>query len=463
VTGVIVVGGGISGLTVAHALVARAAKDGVPLDLTVLEASSRIGGNIATERFDGYLVESGPDAFVITRPQALDLCHELGLSGRLIETRPENRRVYVVRRGELVRMPEGLVLGVPSRFRAFLRSPLLSPAGKVRALREWLGQRPAGGGEDVTLADFLTDRFGPEMLDVVLEPLLGGIYAGDTRRLSLRSTFPEWFAQHQSGASLMRRARRERKPAGHRAPSPFRSLIGGMAELTDALANAIGRERIRLSTAVSAVERVGPRLRVLIPGGSLEASHVVIALPAHAAARLLSAVEGELASELGQIEYVSTSTVCFAFAREQVRHPLDASGFLVPKSERRNITAATFISSKWQRRAPDGVALIRAFVGGAHAEPLASLPEDELCAMAAADLGALLGISGEPRFAKVFRYLKASPQPGVGHAARRGRIEARVAAIPGLHVIGNAYDGVGIPDSVRLAKRAAERIAGHQD
>jgi len=455
---VIVVGGGISGLTAAHALVLGAGRDGVPLELTLLEASARLGGNIATERFDGYVVESGPDAFVVTRPHALELCRELGLGDRLIETRVENRRVYVARRGELVRMPEGLVLGVPSRLRAFVRSPLLSPVGKLRALREWLGRNPVAAPDDVSLAQFLSDRFGPEMLDVVLEPLLGGIYAGDARRLSLRSTFPDWFAMHQSGKSLMRRARRERRPEGAVAPSPFRSLRGGMGELIDALAAAVGESRIRLNTAVRGVERHGGGWRVALSDGSLEADEVVIAVPAHVAAGLVQGFGAELARDLGGIEHVSTATVCLAFDRSQVAHPLDASGFLVPKSEGRNITAGTFISSKWPGRAPEGIALVRAFVGGAHAEPLATLPGNELIALVAADLAALLGISGEPKFAKVFRYTKASPQPLVGHAARRARIEAGSAALLGLHIVGNAYEGVGIPDCVRVAKRAAERI-----
>jgi len=457
---VVVIGGGLSGLAAGYAVIRQANREGRSVRLMLLEASDRLGGSILTERRDGFLVEAGPDSFVVTRPHAQNLCEELGLGPRLIETKPENRRIYVVRRGRLLPVPEGLVLGIPTRIRPFLGSPLLSMRGKLRALRESAKPRVDANGGDISIGEFLERRFGREMFDVILEPLLGGIYAGDPFRLSLRSTFPDWFSLSGRGASLLRTARAERK-SKHTdgAPrSPFRSLVSGMGELIDTLAERVGNGAVRLGTSVRRVERWGGAFRIALADGDLEADRVVVALPAHAAAAVLATSDGALSRELAGIEYTSTATVCFAYARGQIAHALDAAGFLVPRSEGRKITAGTFISSKWPGRAPEGYALVRAFVGGAHDAATASLPEAELVAVVRGELDGLLGISGEPLFVKVFRYIDASPQPLVGHSDRVARIQARLQSVPGLYVIGNAYDGVGIPDCIRLAERAAAQI-----
>lgn len=458
---VVVAGGGISGLATAHALIREANREGRDLRVTLLESSRRLGGNVHTERFDGYVVESGPDSFVVSRPHALHLCEDLGLGPKLVETRPENRRVYIARGRKLVPVPEGLVLGIPSRLRPFLRSPLLSMKGKLRVLREMVGSSPETSGGDVSVGEFLQRRFGREMVDVILEPLLGGIYAGDAFRLSLRSTFPDWFAESGGGASLLRAARSARKSKGATdgpPRSPFRSLAGGMGELVETLADRIGKGAVRLGTKVLGVERRGATFRVLLADGDIEADHLVVALPAGPASQVVASLDEALSGELAGIEYVSTSVVTLAYARAQIKHPLDAAGFLVPRTEGFKMTAGTFISSKWQGRAPEGAALVRGFVGGAHDEDTASRSDEELVSIVGGELRALLGITGEPRFSRVSRYIKSSPQPMVGHFERVARIKALVEKIPGLHVIGNAYDGVGIPDCVRLAEEAAARI-----
>ena len=457
---VVVVGGGLSGLAAAYAVVREANREGRSVRVMLLEASGRLGGNVLTERRDGFVIEAGPDSFVVTRPHALKLCEELGLGPRLIETRPENRRVYIARGGRLVPLPEGLVLGVPSRIRPFLRSPLLSMRGKLRALRETTTSRATADGGDISIGDFLEQRFGREMVDVILEPLLGGIYAGDAFRLSLRSTFPDWFSLGGRGASLLRTARAARKAKlDDGAPSsPFRSLVSGMGELIDTLADRIGQGTIRLGAKVERIERLGAGFRVALADGDVEADRVVVALPSRAASAVLAPIDEALSRELAAIEYVSTATVCFSYKRSQISHRLDAAGFLAPKTEGRKTTAGTFITSKWAGRAPDGFALVRGFVGGAHDEATAKLPDDELIRVVRGELEGLLGIAGDPVFAQVFRYIDASPQPLVGHSDRLARIKGRVQNVPGLYVIGNAYDGVGIPDCVRLAEQAASEI-----
>jgi oxygen-dependent protoporphyrinogen oxidase len=231
-----------------------------------------------------------------------------------------------------------------------------------------------------------------------------------------------------------------------------------MGELVDTLADRIGKGAIRLGTRVQKIERANGGFRVALADGEIEADRVIVALPARAASSILASCDAPLSRELSSIEYVSTATVCFAYERKQIGHPLDAAGFLVPKSEGRKITAGTFISSKWPGRAPEGYALVRAFVGGARDEATASLPEEDLTQLVRAELETLLGISGAPLFSQVFRYIGASPQPLVGHTDRVAHIQARLQQVLGLHVIGNAYDGVGIPDCIRLAERAAAEV-----
>jgi oxygen-dependent protoporphyrinogen oxidase len=468
---IVVVGGGISGLTCAHAVLREARERGRDAAVSVLEADARLGGRLRTERHEGFLIDAGGDSFVVTKPHALALCRELGLEARLIETRPENRRVYIVRRGELHPLPPGLVFGVPTKFLPFLNSPLLSLGGKLRALAEsgWRARAPSG--EDVSLADFLERRFGAEMMDIILEPLLGGIYAGDARTLSLKSTFPQWFGLHERGVSVIRAIGRDRRwPGGFEHPgarhelterSPFRSLVGGTGELMDALLRSVGQGTVRISTSVEELHKSGGGYRVHLGGGQvLSADHVVLALHAHAAARLVAPMDEELAAGLTSIPYTSAATVFLAWDRSQVRHPLDASGFLVPASERKTVMAATFVSSKWAGRAPEGKVLVRGFVGGAHDEAAVGLPDQELIARVTGEIAPLLGATGSPLFARVYRFVNGSPLPTLGHADRVARIRQRLSRLAGLHVIGNAYDGVGIPDCVRLANEAARRIVG---
>ncbi len=458
---VVVIGGGISGLATVAALRRGIGARGLDLRVTLLEAGPRLGGNIRTEHHEGFVIDAGPDSFVALKPEATALCKAVGLGERLIETRAENRRVYIVRDGRLQALPEGLFLGIPVDWGTWIKTPLVSWAGKLRALRDFLPGGLPGDG-DVSLGGFLAGRLGTEMVDVVLEPVLGGVYAGDASALSLRATFPQLLQMVEKSGGLFRGARAAaamRKASPGASRGMFLSLHGGMMELVDALEKAIGPDVVRLSSPVARVARADGGLVVETASGErIAASHVVVATQARVAAELLGPLSGELGEDLAAIPYVSTATVFFAMRRDEVRHPLDASGFVVPRRERRSVIAATWVTSKWPHRAPDGMVLMRAFLGGAGAEGLVDLDDAELVARARADLFELVGATGEPLFTRVHRYVKASPQPVVGHLDRMKRVWAAVGATPGLELVGNVYDGVGIPDSVRVAERAAGRI-----
>ena len=447
----VVIGGGISGLTTAY----RLRRQGV--EVRLLEGSFRLGGNIRTVREEGFVFDAGPDSWVSAKPQAKALCEELGLGDRLIGPDDRNRRVYILRKGRLIPMPEGTMLGLPARLFPFLASELLSVPAKLRVLSEALRRRGVEG--DPSIADFLGERFGREMADVVLEPLLGGVYAGDGRELSLRAAFPQLAAMAEKHGSILRAVRAMQKRAPASKGPMFLTLRGGLGELVEALEKELG-DVVQRNAKVAALTKVERGFEVRLASGErIEAEHVVLAVPAHVASAILASLDPELSHELYGIPYVSTATVFFGWQRREVAHPLDATGFIIPVNERRHVMAATFVSSKWPGRAPEGHVLVRAFVGGGRDEAVLAFPDEKLVELARQELAPVLGVSAEPSFVRVIRYDRASPQPALGHIERMKRIGARVEGWPGLHLIGNAYEGVGIPDCIRHAERVAGAIA----
>jgi oxygen-dependent protoporphyrinogen oxidase len=471
---VVVVGGGITGLTAAYRLL-KAGRDrgGAPIAVTLIESRARLGGNIVTERRDGLVLDGGPDSFVVARPQASVLCKDLGLGDRLIPTTEKNRKVYIRRGGVLRPMPEGLVLAIPSRVMPLARSGLFSLPGLARMGLDLVLPRRDEREGDESVGHFIRRRLGSEALERLAEPLLGGIYAGNVDALSLRATFPQLLEMEREHRSLIRGAIAQKAaraaPPGKPAPSMFYSLLGGMGELVDALGRAVAEAggTVRSGAEVEAIGTGGDgderaRLRVQVRGDaeSIPADDVILCTPAFVAAAALDGLDRELAAVLLQIPYVSTATVIAGYARVDVPHPLDASGLIIPKGEKRGALAATFVTSKWVGRAPADMALIRIFVGG-HRDPHAlTQTDEELCALARRELDALLGVRARPHFARVFRYDRANAQPVIGHPERVKRIRSLAAAHPGLRLAGAAFDGVGIPDCVRQADEAAAAIAG---
>jgi oxygen-dependent protoporphyrinogen oxidase len=469
---VVVAGGGITGLAVAHRLLTAAAPER-PLEITLLEARPQLGGNIRTERLGGFVIDGGPDAWVAAKPHATELCRELGLGDRLIETTERNRRVYVRRRGALHPLPEGLVLTVPTRVIPFAQTPLLSWPAKARMSLDLVIPRRAGG-EDESIAHFVRRRLGREALERLAEPLLGGIYAGDVGALSVRSTFPQLVELEERHGSMIAGAlaQQRARSRGRRGPPPsaFHSLLGGVGELVDALARRVERAgaRIRLKARVEAVTQgpagpeESPRLLVRVAGSGepIPADDVVIALPAYAAADALSGLDLDIAAALRLVPYESTATVLLGYRRPDIPHPLDAVGVLVPRSEGRRAMALTFASSKWTGRAPEDAALLRVFLGGHHDPGVLAEPDDGLVTVARDEAAALLGVRTRPLLSRVFRFDRASAQPLVGHADRLRALRQRAARYAGLHFAGAAFEGVGIPDCIRQAAEVARAIAG---
>jgi oxygen-dependent protoporphyrinogen oxidase len=485
----VIVGGGISGLAAAHKLTEHARAHDPTLEVLLLEADARLGGTVRTYEREGFLLEGGPDAFISEKPEALALSKQLGLESHLLETNAAHRRSFIVRGGRLRPVPEGFQLLAPSRFWPFVTTDVFSWAGKARmALELFLPRRATaaaeeGEADDESLAGFVRRRFGREALERMAQPMVGGIYTADPEQLSLRATMPRFLDMERNDRSIIRamwraRSRSTTTDAETRSTSGaryslFLSFDGGMQTLTDRLAHALPQGTARLNTRVEAIEFDGQtkswKLRVsandttcggdvLEAGDVIEADSVCLALPAYASAQLLGDVDASLAAELGSIPYASTATVNLAFRRDSIPHPLDGFGFVVPFIERRKIIACTFSSVKFAGRAPEGYALLRAFVGGALQPEMYALDEDEMVAAVRADLRALLGIERAPLFAHVEKWPRSMAQYHLGHLARVARIREHLRRFPTLQFAGNAYGGAGLPDCIRSGHEAAKEM-----
>lgn len=451
-----VIGGGISGLSAAYRLL----QGGV--DVEVLEAASRVGGLLGSERVGECVVETGADSILTEKPWAIRLAEEIGIGDAIIATRAQMRGAHVVCRGKLERVPQGFSLIAPTDLTALARSPLLSAGGKLRAALELGMPRRKLDQDDESLEGFVVRRLGRELFERLAQPLAGGIYGADPARLSLRATMPRFLDLERRHGSVIRGLRTRGKEVFDGAASGaryglFAAFSGGMQTFIDGLERTLAG-RIKKGVRVTSIMQDGDGFRVVVGDEVRAYDAVVLALPAHPAAKVLRDFDRTLADAIDAIEYASAATVTMSWPRFAIPHPLDAFGFVVPTIERRGIIASTWASVKYAGRAPDGRALIRVFVGGHRGQHLVTYDDKELIAIARRELGALLGVEAPPDFTRVVRYVKAMPQYFLGHLGRVEQIEQRVRTHAKFALAGNAYRGVGIPDAVRSGEEAAARI-----
>jgi len=464
---IVVVGGGVSGLAAAHRLVELGDQTADPPEVIVLESSPAPGGSITTHRRDGFLLEGGPDAFITQKPWALALCRRLGIVDSLIQTNEDFRRTFVVRRGRLYPMPEGFMMLAPTRMLPFAFSRLFSIPGKLRMALDLVLPRGNHDGDE-SLASFVRRRLGREALERAAQPLVSGIYTADPENLSLRATMPRFLemeAKYRSLIRAMRRAgkaeARAKRGEGGARYSMFVTLAEGLDTFVQAIVARLPAGSVRTGTAVTGLSRrrQGPGWSVHLAGGeSIDADGVILAAPAYALAKMTADVDPELSAMFARLRYASSATINLAFRREQIAHRLDAFGLVVPHIEHRTIIAATFSHVKFAGRAPQGMALLRAFIGGALNPDVYERDDDALLAGTMAELGDLLGISGDPLFTTIHRWPESMPQYAVGHLDRVAEITQRLKALPPVAAAGNAFGGVGIPDCVNSGERAAQAV-----
>jgi oxygen-dependent protoporphyrinogen oxidase len=450
---VAIVGGGIAGLAVAYELHRRG------VSFRLFERSPRLGGVIWTEHEGGFTFDAGPDALLIQKPAAIALCRELGLGDRLFPT-SEPRQAYILRAGRLHPLPESSVLGIPRNVSSLAATRLFSLPGKARMAAEVLVPARRNGAGDESIASFIGRRFGREAVTYLAEPLLAGIHAGDVERLSMQALFPRFLQAEQQHGSVLRAFRQLRQPKS--SNGAFMSLPDGLGEIVAALERGLPGQAIALGTAVQRIEADlvnGRYLLALASGDLVVARAVVVSTPAYVAADLLRPVDDRLAALCARVPYASSATVTLGYERDQVRHPLLGSGFVVPKVEGTTIMAGTYVSSKWRSRAPEGRVLLRAFIGGARDPQAVDRDDEDLVRSAEADMGALLGIAGRPAVARLHRWMRANAQHEVGHLDLVTDMERRLAARPGLYLTGSGFRGVGVPDCVADGRTTGGQVA----
>jgi oxygen-dependent protoporphyrinogen oxidase len=447
---VAIVGGGIAGLATAYELRQR------NRSFVVLEGAARAGGVIVSEEIDGFTVDGGPDALLVQKPEGIALCEELGLGDRLVPTKPP-RLAYIQRNKRLYALPAASVLGIPTQVGPFARSRLFSWAGKLRMGAE-LFVPPRQDDTDESIGDFMRRRFGAEATTYLAEPLLAGIHAGDVDRLSLHALFPRLAKAEKKHGSVIRAFRTMPESKVPNTSGAFRSLPGGLGELIRALLGALGEGNVRVNTRVSAVTGLGPFLVRTHDDETIGARAVVLATPAYATGALMRDRDDEISRLCDAIPYASAGTVALAFRRSAVTHPLNGSGFVVPRVEKTGILAGSWLSSKWPHRAPDNCVLLRTFVGGARDPKALDETDQELIARSVAALTPLIGITGEPLFARVYRFERGNAQHEVGHLTRVAAIDRALARHPGLFVTGSGFRGVGIPDCVSDGRATARQV-----
>ncbi len=461
---IVIIGGGIAGLSAAYY-----AKKNIPAaQIRLIEASNRWGGKITTDRvpFDHgqFIIEGGPDTFLATKPYATALCQELGLADRLHGTNPQKKNTYVLNKGRLLPLPDGLAMMIPTNIQAILKSGLVSWIGKGRMGLDFL-QPAKAVDDDESLGAFVSRRLGREAYENLIEPLMSGIYAGDGDQLSLASTFPYLrdlelkYGSLARGALQMRAKSNGKSVQGSR--SAFLTPTTGLAEIVEALVNHLEVHKVdsRLNTTVTFINHLKPgNWHVTLNTGELLlADGLILATPAYVSGKILRSVDPSLASVLESIDYASTATISLAYRQGDLPRDLDGYGYVIPRREGRKALACTWTSTKFPHRAPEGYALIRVFVGRAGQD--VPWNETDLLNLAKEELKLTLGITAEPMLQRVFLWEKAMPQYNLGHPDKLKQIDAALGNYPGLALAGNGYRGIGIPDCIRSGELAVERVS----
>ena len=455
-----IIGGGISGLSAAYTIEEKR-RSGTPIEYVLFESSPRLGGVLVTDRVDGCLVEAGPDSFLTEKPWASDLCRKIGLGDQLIGSNDSERKTYIVAKNKLVVMPDGLMFMVPTKIMPTVLSPLFSWRTKLRMAAEWF-HPPHKASEDETVADMVKRHYGSEMVELLADPLLSGVYGGEASQLSVRAVLPRFADMEMKHGSLGRAMLAARKKMGAAANAParplFTSLKDGMQAMVDTLVARLDPKALKASSSVQSVIRQDNGWTVCAGYKTDHFDAVILATPTHAASAVLQSADENLSREMGEIKYSSSVTVTLGYD-EKVRRSLPPGfGFLVPRSEGHRMLAATFVHNKFPHRAPENRAIVRCFLGGSRDEQILRSSEAEILEIVRSELRQIVALNAEPLFARVYKWKSAMAQYSVGHLERLQRIESLRQKLPGLALAGNGYNGIGVPDCVRSGVEAAGNI-----
>jgi protoporphyrinogen/coproporphyrinogen III oxidase len=460
---IVIVGGGITGLSAAHRLAAIKKKTKLPLEITLIEASERLGGVINSEKYDDYIVEHGPDS-LIDQPAAISLFKELNIATKVVPTNQFHRQAFVAFQGRLHKIPKGFAMVAPSDIFSFATSSLFSVNGKLRALMDLVIPKCTSTSTDETVANFIQRRLGKEIFERAAQPLVGGIYMADLNQLSAKASLKRFVEMERKHGSiikgLLKEDRKHLATASGARYSKFLTLDRGMQSLVDALSNSLIGERILLSSkALSVSYRTDKSWQIKLANeDSLRADGVIITIPAFQAAKLLENVDSSLASNLAALENTSSAVVNLLFHKQDIGDSLDGFGFVVPEIERRKILACAFISVKFPGRARENEVMLRVFIGGSFMPEHQELSNEQLKDLAVAELKPYLKLHGDPIKSWVARWPNSMPHYQTGHLERVRSIEMSIDQLPGIELAGNSYSGVGIPDCIVSGEKAAQSM-----
>ncbi|WP_163529672.1 protoporphyrinogen oxidase [Halobacillus ihumii] len=454
---VVIIGGGISGLTAAYYLQKEKQQHKLPLDVQLIEASSHLGGKINTLKQDGYTIERGPDSFLERKKSATRLAKEVGLEDELVPN--GTGQSYILVNEKLHKMPQGAVMGIPTRIRPFLFSGLFTPAGKIRAAFD-LAKSKQQAGDDQSLGLFFRRRLGNQVVENLIEPLLSGIYAGNIDDLSLQATFPHFYELEQDYGSLIKglRKTRTRPPKKAKKPSMFRTLQHGLSSLVDATADSLPPGTVRKGLQVDHIEKKQDHYHLLLSDGTVEkCDAVVIAAPFFAAQRMLS--QYAFMDAFKEMKATSVANVVMAFDKSAIKKDIDGTGFVVSRNSKFRITACTWTHKKWPHTTPEGKVMLRCYLGKPGDQEVVDLPDEEIVAIALKDLNQTMNITAQPDFSLVTRWHNAMPQYSIGHKQRLQTVEDDMRReLPGVYLAGGSYKGIGLPDCIDQGEAAVEDV-----
>ncbi|WP_313894508.1 protoporphyrinogen oxidase [Psychrobacillus sp.] len=464
---IVIIGGGITGLSAAYYTSKWFEERNIPVALTLIEKGEKLGGKIRTLHRNDFIIEKGPESFLARKAPIISLIKDLGLEDELTSTNPQAKKSFILHKNKLHAMPPGLVLGIPTEITPFMKTGLVSPLGKVRAAMDLCLPKKKGTADE-SLGSFIERRLGKEVLEHITEPLLGGIYAGDTYSLSLQATFPHFYEMEKKHRSLIlgMLANKSKQAPSENVPkiakqNMFLTFKNGMSTLVDRLEEALQSITIQTGHGVEEITQNGRCYEVCVTDGEkLLTDGLILALPTFEAAKLVENIVS--LNWLNEINYVSVANIALAFEKKDILFPLNGSGFVIPRKEGRNLTACTWSSSKWLHAAPSDKVLLRCYVGRGGAEQWVHLTEQELLAKVLSDLDEIMGIKATPLFHEITRLCQSMPQYPVEHAEKLKEVrETLQTKAPGIYVCGAGYEGVGVPDCIDQGKRAAEQVVNY--
>lgn len=458
---IVIVGGGITGLSAAFYLQKELEAKGIPHKLTLIEASDRLGGKIKTVHKEGYTIERGADSFLGRKLPAMRLAESLGLSDQLV--RNSTGQAYIHIHNQLHKMPQGAYMGVPTQLAALLFSDLYSIKGKLRAGLDFV--LPKGKAvSDQSLGGFLRRRLGDELVENVIEPLLSGIYSGDVDKMSMMATFPAFYEVEQEHRSLIKGLRKtlpKQNRSTGKKPGQFYAYKGGFESIVEALKNALGEEQIVLNQAVEQIEKTTTGYEVLLQDGEVyEADAVIMTTPHRTFPHLFKPYP--LFEPLTEIPVSSAANIAFAFDEAAIEDQIDGTGFVVSRNSDFRITACTWVHKKWPHTTPKGKILLRAFIGKPNDQEVVDLPDEELTAIVMNDLQRIMKIVGEPEFTVITRWKEKMPQYTVGHKERIDRVRGQMEKeLPGIFLAGSSFGGVGVPDCIGQSEQVVAEVLNY--